>query len=337
MFQSVTKPISRALSIIALSIISLTLYANEASDLPNGKYAVITTDKGEIIVKLEYEKAPLTVINFAALALGQKTNAIKEDAPYYDGLKFHRVIKDFMIQGGDPLGNGSGGPGYQFPDEITDLKHDKAGTLSMANSGPATNGSQFFITHKETPWLDGKHTVFGYVISGQEVVDNIQQDDTIKNIVIKDVGEQAEAFKTNEDAFVEYSNKFKQTKIKQREERLQDLKKFVDEHYPNAEAKNGYFVVKTQENADIVKNADSVNLDLQLNDTDGVTLVENKNLSFPIDANFVPVIKENIQTMNIDETITIISLFGSIGMQNIPPEIEHTIVILTLTLNGINE
>ena len=131
-----------------------------------GIFAEFDTNKGKILVQLEYAKTPITVANFVSLAEGTNTivKAELKNKPYYNGLKFHRVIKDFMIQGGDPLGTGSGDPGYKFKDEFTDLKHNKGGILSMANSGVATNGSQFFITHKETPWLDGKHTVFGSVV-----------------------------------------------------------------------------------------------------------------------------------------------------------------------------
>lgn len=170
---------------------------NAQSQLPDGLYAEFSTDKGEIITQLEYVKTPLTVANFVALAEGNhpKVDAKYQGKKYYDGLKFHRVIQDFMIQGGDPDGTGSGGPGYLFEDEIVaDLKHDKAGILSMANRGPATNGSQFFITHKATPHLDGRHTVFGHVVKGQEVVDAIEQNDVIKKITILRIGKDAKKF-----------------------------------------------------------------------------------------------------------------------------------------------
>jgi peptidylprolyl isomerase len=138
----------------------------------------------------------LTVANFVGLAEGEIKNSAKsEGEPYYDGLTFHRVIKNFMIQGGDPTGNGNGGPGYAFRDEIDpSLKHDRAGTLSMANAGPNTNGSQFFITHKPTPHLDGKHAVFGYVVEGQGTVDLIEKGDEIKSVEIIRNGKAAKKF-----------------------------------------------------------------------------------------------------------------------------------------------
>lgn len=162
----------------------------------DGLYAKFHTSKGEILVELEHEKTPGTVGNFVGLAEGKLENDAKPQGnPYYDGLIFHRVIPDFMVQGGDPKGTGVGGPGYQFEDEIhPDLKHDRPGILSMANAGPGTNGSQFFITHVATPWLDGKHTVFGHVVEGQDVVDAIKQGDKIEKLEIIREGEAAKNF-----------------------------------------------------------------------------------------------------------------------------------------------
>ncbi|AVR43964.1 peptidylprolyl isomerase [Christiangramia fulva] len=181
----------------------------------DGLYAKFHTSKGEILAELEYKKTPGTVGNFVGLAEGKIENkAKKKGEPYYDGLKFHRVIPDFMIQGGDPQGTGAGGPGYNFDDEIhPDLKHDEPGKLSMANAGPGTNGSQFFITHVETPWLDGKHTVFGNVVEGQDVVDKIQQGDKIEKLEIIREGSDAENF----DAVKAFEN-FNAEKVKKEEE-----------------------------------------------------------------------------------------------------------------------
>jgi peptidyl-prolyl cis-trans isomerase A (cyclophilin A) len=162
----------------------------------DGLYAKIKSSKGDILIQLEFEKTPGTVGNFVALAEGTLENSIKpQGQKYYDGLKFHRVIPDFMVQGGCPSGTGTGGPGYQFEDEFhMDLRHDTPGILSMANSGPGSNGSQFFITHVATPWLDNKHTVFGKVIEGQSVVDAISQDDIMESVEIVRIGKAAEAF-----------------------------------------------------------------------------------------------------------------------------------------------
>ena len=169
---------------------------NNYNNMEDGIYANIKTNKGEITLKLEFEKTPLTTANFIALAEGKMKNKRKElGTPYYDGIKFHRVIADFMIQGGCPDGNGMGDPGYKFADEFhPDLKHDKGGILSMANSGPGTNGSQFFITHKETPWLDGKHSVFCNVTEGMDIVNSIAQDDVMESVTISRIGSKAKSF-----------------------------------------------------------------------------------------------------------------------------------------------
>jgi cyclophilin family peptidyl-prolyl cis-trans isomerase len=180
-----------------------------------GVFANIITTKGTIIVQLEYQKTPVTVANFVSLAEGKNTYVTDEKLkgkPFYNGLKFHRVLKDFMIQGGDPAGNGSGGPGYAFKDEFTDLKHNKGGILSMANSGPASNGSQFFITHKDTPWLDGVHTVFGHVTEGMDVVNKIEQNDLIIKITISRKGALASKFNAVKVFSDYYANKAEEAK-----------------------------------------------------------------------------------------------------------------------------
>jgi peptidyl-prolyl cis-trans isomerase A (cyclophilin A) len=173
--------------------------------LDDGLYARIFTPRGTITLALEFENTPLTVVNFVGLAEGTKDFKVsrgRTEGPFYDGLTFHRVIANFMIQGGDPLGNGTGGPGYKFPDEfVPSLRFDGPGVLAMANAGPKTNGSQFFITHKATPHLNYKHTIFGHVVSGQDVVNAIRQGDTIDKIEIIRIGDKATSFATDQAAF----------------------------------------------------------------------------------------------------------------------------------------
>jgi len=181
-------------------------------DLNDGLYAQLETNKGDILIDLTFKETPVTVANFVSLSEGKNKDVDNQfkNKKYYDGLIFHRVIENFMIQGGDPTGTGRGGPGYNFKDEFSEnLLHDGPGILSMANSGPKTNGSQFFITHKETPWLNGKHTVFGKVVKGQEIVDSIEQNDTIKSVTIIRNGRDAKRF----NAPKIFSNHFKEDKI----------------------------------------------------------------------------------------------------------------------------
>jgi len=174
------------------------------SDMPDGMYATMSTNKGDIVLQLHYDKTPLTVTNFVGLAEGTINAPKRPDRKYYDGLVFHRVIPNFMVQGGCPEGTGRGGPGYKFKDEIhPTLKHTGPGILSMANAGPGTNGSQFFITHKGTPWLDGKHSVFGEVVTGMDVVNSIRKGDKIVSVTIMRVGADAEAFTADQASFDE--------------------------------------------------------------------------------------------------------------------------------------
>ena len=241
--------------ILLFSIVIFPLFTLFALDLPDGLYAQIDTSRGTIILFLEHMKTPMTVANFVGLAEGTIRFENSTAQHFYDGLTFHRVIKDFMIQGGDPRGDGTGGPGYKFPDEIhPDLKHNGPGILSMANSGANTNGSQFFITHKSTPWLDGKHTVFGHVIKGQEVVNTIEQGDRIRRVTILRIGPEAEAFVVNQKIFqnlVSEAKKREQEKLKmEHASTLQKIKKT----WPDAIAtKSGLLYMVTKSGPEIVR------------------------------------------------------------------------------------
>ena len=217
--------------------------------MDKGLYAKFSTSKGDILIKLEHNKTPGTVGNFIALAKGDLENSIKKQGePYYDGLKFHRVIPDFMIQGGCPLGTGTGNPGYKFDDEIhKDLKHDSPGILSMANAGPGTNGSQFFITHVPTPWLDGKHTVFGKTVDGQSVIDSIAQDDIIESIEIIAVGDDAKSFNA-----VEAFRKFEGARAKRIEEEEAAAQIELDKH------SKGFEITKSGLRYQIIQNGSGI-------------------------------------------------------------------------------
>ena len=215
-----------------------------------GIYATFSTSKGEIVCKLEYEKTPLTCANFIGLAEGKLKNTAKEaGVPYYDGLNFHRVINYFMIQSGCPEGNGRGGPGYKFPDEIdASLKHTGPGILSMANAGPGTNGSQFFITHVATPHLDGKHTVFGSVVKGMDIVNAIEKGDALEKLTITRVGEAAEAFSADQATFDDLLVNFDKFAKERAEKAVSEQKKQMAKMFPGAEktASGLMFVVKEE-------------------------------------------------------------------------------------------
>jgi len=259
---------------VLLLTFSLLLSSLSFAAQDEGIFAHIQTNKGEIVVELAYKKAPLTVINFISLAEGTKASNKELGVPFYNGIVFHRVIADFMIQSGDPKGTGMGGPGYKFADEFSDLKHDKPGVLSMANSGPTTNGSQFFITHIPTPWLDGKHSVFGSVSLGMDVVNSIEKGDVIERITIERVGENAKNFATGEEAFnVELALKsleLKETQAKQN----QAFKEIITTTFPNAQQNSlGYFSVTTQAGAGKeAKSGNNIAIELSIELIDGTVL-----------------------------------------------------------------
>lgn len=227
----------------------------EALKGKEGVFAVITTEKGEIVLELFYKQTPMTVTNFVGLAEGT-LNAAK-GKPFYNGLKFHRVIADFMIQGGDPKGNGTGGPGYKFPDEFVDeLIFDKPGKLAMANSGANTNGSQFFITHVPTDWLNHKHTIFGQVVTGQDVVNAVSQNDTIKSVEIIRQGKDAEKFTATQADFDKLVEK---TKKDNEEKKAKEFAKLTE---GCTKSKEGvYFKVLKKGNGKVCGKGKNVSVD----------------------------------------------------------------------------
>ena len=199
----------------------------------DGLYAVIDTQKGDIVLRLEYEKVPMTVANFVGLVEGE-LNLEDPGENFYEGLNFHRVIDNFMIQGGCPKGDGTGGPGYSFPDEFDpSLRHDGPGVLSMANAGPGTNGSQFFITHVKTPWLNDKHSVFGRVVEGQDVVNSIRQGDKINTITIERIGKDAENFKVTKQIFSDLVQNAAKKAMDRRRAEIEKVEKEISNRWPN--------------------------------------------------------------------------------------------------------
>ena len=235
---------------LALIFAIMTTSCNEnGPDLKDGLYAEFNTTRGTIIVELFPDKAPLTVMNFVGLAEGDLDFADRK-GPFYDGITFHRVIEDFMIQGGDPQGTGSGGPGYRFPDETDNgLIFDGPGILAMANSGPDTNGSQFFITHVPTPHLNNKHTIFGRVVEGQDIVDSIEKGDSIEKLKIIRIGSEASTYKADSDAFKEIERSLVVRGAAAEEEMEKTIMNDIANRWPNAvrdEETGIYFVIRTE-------------------------------------------------------------------------------------------
>ena len=267
-------------ALLSLFVVTATLAGNGDQEnkkkkpkLEKGMYAKFTTTKGDIYIQLEFEKVPMTVANFVGLAEGDFVvdDTIEYTEPFYNGLKFHRVIADFMIQGGDPLGTGSGGPQHRFQDEFDEsLKHEGPGILSMANSGPNTNGSQFFITHKDTPWLDGKHSVFGHVIHGQDVVNAIEQGDEMTEVKIIRKGKTAkkwdatEEFKTVRDSLMkiekEKQAQYEMIQAMSTEEYSNYMYQEVLKNDPNAKQSNSGLVYSIENAGEDIKPTDGTTL-----------------------------------------------------------------------------
>ena len=252
--------------------------ADQNPDLDKGLYAKIETSKGPIFLKLAINKAPITVANFVSLCEGDNPRVSEEfkSKMFYNGLKFHRVINDFMIQGGDPLGNGTGGPGYKFDDEFSELKHEGSGILSMANSGPGTNGSQFFITHKATPWLDGRHTVFGEVVEGQKIIDSIEQNDLIKSIKIIRNGHEAKNFdapKIFENYFVKKELVAKDNEEKKANATNKNYLKFNSLEKRTEQTKSGLkYIITSKGNGRAVKVTNKARINYSVYFKDGTLL-----------------------------------------------------------------
>ena len=241
----ILKPIFAALILLAFTL-------ELSAQTEDGLYAKITTNRGTILIKLFYKEAPLTVCNFVGLAEGKIKNTAKPaGVPYYDGLKFHRVIskangdgQDFMVQGGDPLGNGTGGPGYSFADEFGEgLKHESPGYLSMANSGPATNGSQFFITIVPTPWLDGKHAIFGKVVTGQDIVNNAKTGDIMESVKIIRKGNDAAKFVADQAQFERLKEALVQKALDAKANAGKDFGNWVVKTYPTAKKLQAAYIM----------------------------------------------------------------------------------------------
>ena len=306
----------------------------------NGLFALMNTNRGDILLKLTPEETPMTVTNFVGLAEGTIENS-RGDGPFYNGLKFHRVIEDFMIQGGDPQGTGSGGPGYRFPDEFhPSLTHNGPGVLSMANAGPGTNGSQFFITHKETPWLDGKHTVFGRVVSGQDVVDSVQQGDEIQSLTIIRVGEDAQQFTATQ---ADFDNQIQQAQSQADERRQQYIDQQMEQIRSRLsdlqEGQQGLlYTIDTEGNGPSPEPGETVSIHYTGSLANGQVFDSSEGrdpLQFVLaGGRIIPGFDLAVQTMKVGETRTVVIppelAYGQQGAPGaIPP---NSVLVFTITL-----
>lgn len=285
----------------------------------DGLYAVIDTQKGDIVIKLEYKKVPMTVANFVGLVEGE-LNIDDPGENFYEGLNFHRVIDNFMIQGGCPKGDGTGGPGYSFPDEFDpSLRHDGPGVLSMANAGPGTNGSQFFITHVKTPWLNDKHSVFGRVVEGQDVVNSIRQGDKINTIRIERIGEDAQKFVVTKQIFSDLVENAAKQAMERRRAEIEKVEKEIANRWPNTVKTNSglqYVVLKKGDGKKCPKYGQTVTVHYTGTLLDGRMFDSSVHRGQPASFKIGQVIEgwnEALQTMSKGEKRTLI----------IPPELGY--------------
>ncbi len=285
----------------------------------DGLYAVFDTEKGTIVVKLEFEKVPMTVANFVGLVEGE-LNFDDPGENFYQGLNFHRVVDNFMIQGGCPKGDGTGGPGYSFPDEFDEtLRHDGPGVMSMANAGPGTNGSQFFITHVKTPWLNDKHSVFGKVVEGQDVVNKINQGDAINDVVIERIGKKAEDFKVTKQIFSDLVEDAVKKAMERRRAEIEKVENEINNRWPgNIETSTGlrYVVINKGDGKNSPKMGQIVTVHYQGTLMDGRMFDSSYNRGVPAKLEIGQVIEgwnEALQTMTKGEKRTLI----------IPPELGY--------------
>lgn len=284
-----------------------------------GLYAVFDTEKGNIVVKLEFEKVPMTVANFVGLVEGE-LNFDDPGENFYQGLNFHRVVDNFMIQGGCPKGDGTGGPGYSFPDEFDEsLRHDGPGVMSMANAGPGTNGSQFFITHVKTPWLNDKHSVFGKVVEGQDVVNKIRQGDAINDVIIERIGKKAEEFKVTKQIFSDLVEEAVKKAMDRRRAEIEKIEKEINNRWSgNIETASGlrYVVINKGDGKNSPKVGQTVTVHYQGTLMDGRMFDSSYNRGEPAKLEIGQVIEgwnEALQTMTKGEKRTLI----------IPPELGY--------------
>lgn len=304
----------------------------EAQELDDGLYARINTNRGAILVELAFNRAPLTVTNFVGLAEGRLSSSRGAGRPFYDGLTFHRVVPGFVIQGGDPAGNGTGGPGYRFPDEFDpSLRHDRPGTLSMANSGPNTNGSQFFITLDATPWLDDRHSVFGYVVEGQEVVESIRQGDRIDSVEIIRRGPEAMAFRGDQSAFDRLAERYRREAEEAQAQRRRLAQTTIAERWPNAATTDSgiRYVIHEEGQGPVIRRGNEVTLHYEAYLVHSSTPFESTRTTDPVvvaagAGRLLPGWEETLVTMRPGERRTIILppelAFGAQGAgQQVPP------------------